>query len=62
MEKRLKQDLKRLTRSKKMPSPAALGSGASVVNCTDGIIGTACAFNPSPYMWNWNTPSVICYA
>ena len=39
-------------------SSAALGEGSSIVNCTDGIIGSPCAFNPAPYMWEWNTPFV----
>ena len=41
---------------------AALGNGASVVDCTDGIIGTPCAFSPAPHphpiAWHWDTPSV----
>jgi len=43
-----------------MPQPAALGAGQSVVTCTDGIIGTPCAFSPTgtPIAWLWNTPSV----
>lgn len=43
-----------------MGVPAALGLGQSVVTCTDGIIGTPCAFSPggTPIAWKWNTPSV----
>lgn len=42
-----------------MPS-VALGSGKSIVACTDGTIGTPCKFTPTgtPVSWNWNTPVI----
>lgn len=48
-----------------MPA-AALGSGQSVVVCTDGVKGTVCHFdsNGDPDKWNWdvgaNSASAAC--
>ena len=38
---------------------AALKDGQSIVECTDGVKGSACAFSDgTPIMWHWDSPVI----